>query len=78
MTQGEKFDPTGNYRKHWLKGEGAETFRVMRPKSHVKDATEKPGQIIDLADGRKRALEAWEKMRDNNQTAQAEVEESNR
>ena len=77
-TQGEKFDPTGSYRKHWLKGEGAETFRAMRPKSHVRDATEKPGRIVDLADGRKRALEAWEKMRENGQTAQAEVEESNR
>ena len=68
-TQGEKFDPSGEYRKYWLKGEGAETFRAMRPKSHVRDATEKPGQIIDLADGRKRALDAWKEMREKGEAA---------
>lgn len=62
-TQAEKFDPKGAYRDFWLKGAGAETFRAMRPKSWGAAPTRaKP--LVDLAAGRKRALEAWGEMRD--------------
>lgn len=62
-TQAEKFDSKGAYRDHWLKGEGAETFRAMRPKSWGA-APSRAKPLVDLAAGRKRALEAWSEMRD--------------
>lgn len=67
-TQSEKFDPTGGYRRHWLMGKGAETFKAMRPKSHEKTAPRKPKPLIDLGDGRKRALAAWKEMREKSET----------
>lgn len=63
-TQGEKFDPFGAYRNNWLKGAGAETFAAMRPKSHLRDAPSSPRPLVELAEGRKRALEAWKEMRE--------------
>ncbi|MEO0361836.1 MAG: deoxyribodipyrimidine photo-lyase [Pseudomonadota bacterium] len=63
-TQAEKFDPEENYRTYWLKGEGAETFRAMRPKSWSEDDEGRPRPLIDLKEGRERALEAWRDMRE--------------
>ncbi|MEM7545757.1 MAG: deoxyribodipyrimidine photo-lyase [Pseudomonadota bacterium] len=62
--QAEKFDPDARYRTYWLSGEGAETFTAMRPKSHLTSRNNRPAPIVDLASGRNRALEAWQKMRD--------------
>ena len=66
-TQAEKFDPKGAYRDHWLKGAGAETFRAMRPKSWGA-AQARATPLVDLAQGRQRALEAWGEMRDKTMT----------
>ncbi|MEL7463782.1 MAG: deoxyribodipyrimidine photo-lyase [Pseudomonadota bacterium] len=63
-TQGEKFDPFGAYRKNWIRGEGAETFAAMRPKSHQRNASARPRPLVELSEGRKRALEAWKEMRE--------------
>ena len=68
-TQAEKFDPKANYRNFWLSGPGAETFRDMRPKSHRQAAKRPSKPIVELSGGRKRALEAWEKMREKNDAA---------
>lgn len=70
-TQAEKFDPDRRYRNHWLKGEGAETFSAMRPKSHRGRNASRPRPIVDLKDGRKRALDAWGEMREKGQAVSA-------
>ncbi|MEM7523467.1 MAG: deoxyribodipyrimidine photo-lyase [Pseudomonadota bacterium] len=64
-TQAEKFDPAKIYRTYWLTGDGAETFRSMRPKSHTTARAARPEPIVELKAGRKRALDAWERMREN-------------
>ena len=60
-TQGEKFDPDGIYRRHWLKpgAEGAREFFDATPKSwSIGPQTPRPAPVIGLETGRARALAA--------------------
>ncbi|MEX2518560.1 MAG: deoxyribodipyrimidine photo-lyase [Paracoccaceae bacterium] len=71
-SQAKRFDPDGVYRRRWLEGPGAETFRAMRPKHHRAEAPSgRPPPIVELGFGRKRALEAWAAMRDKSDAVKA-------
>ena len=70
-TQAEKFDPDRRYRRHWLRGAGAETFDAMRPKSHRRASDWRAKPLVDLKVGRIRALEAWKEMRDKDAAGSA-------
>lgn len=62
-TQAEKFDPDGRYRRHWLHPSGAGTadFIAAAPRSWgLKIDTPRPKPLISLADGRARALDAYQ------------------
>ncbi len=60
-TQAEKFDPKARYRTHWLYSTGAEAFKQAIPLSW--DLEDRPRPMIELAEGRKRALEAYETVK---------------
>lgn len=61
-SQAEKFDPEGRYRRRWLTGKGAEALSYYEavPKSWaLTPATPTPAPVVDLAQGRARALAAY-------------------
>lgn len=61
-TQGEKFDGKARYRDYWLQGEGARLFAAAAPRSwSVTD--DRPEPALTLAQGRARALEAYERLK---------------
>lgn len=64
-TQAAKFDPSGEYRAHWLDpaADGARRFEAAAPRSWGIDLAERPEPIIALAEGRTRALAAYEALR---------------
>ncbi|CAM3344447.1 deoxyribodipyrimidine photo-lyase [Paracoccus nototheniae] len=64
-TQGEKFDAQGQYRAYWLdpRAEGAQAFADAAPRSWQIDLTQRPRPAITLAEGRDRALAAYQKHR---------------
>ncbi len=60
-TQAEKFDREGRYRAFWLDGDGAAAFHEARPISwQIEDSA---AQMISLAEGRTRALAAYETVK---------------
>jgi len=60
--QAEKFDPAGTYQRHYLSGAGAQEFAAAIPRSWGK--TVPPAEpIIALDVGRKRALAAYQEIR---------------
>lgn len=56
-TQAEKFDPDGTYRRHWLTGPGAAEWHAAIPPAWGQTPAAAP--LIDLAEGRARALAAF-------------------
>lgn len=72
-TQAKKFDPEGHYRSRFL-AEGrrwphddAVAFFEAAPASWNLDPVQRaPHPIVDLAEGRARALEVWQEFRDRN------------
>ncbi|WP_071675416.1 cryptochrome/photolyase family protein [Nioella nitratireducens] len=60
-TQAEKFDPKARYRTHWLYSTGAEAFRQAIPLSW--DLQDRPSPMIELGEGRKQALAAYETVK---------------
>ncbi|RED13991.1 cryptochrome/photolyase family protein [Pontivivens insulae] len=72
-TQAEKFDPKGIYRRKWLdsenSAEAASYFKAV-PRSWGLSAAEgRPPRMIDLKDGRQRALDAYQEFKAQGQTA---------
>ena len=66
-TQAEKFDPDGRYRRHWLhpSASGTADFIAATPRNwKLQIDSPRPKPLISLADGRARALDAWQ-SRDN-------------
>ncbi|MDM7460024.1 MAG: FAD-binding domain-containing protein, partial [Paracoccus sp. (in: a-proteobacteria)] len=63
--QGEKFDPRGEYQRYWLdpRAEGARAFADAAPRSWKIDLSRRPMPVISLAEGRARALTAYEEMK---------------
>lgn len=62
-TQAEKFDPRGVYRDHWLKGPGAAAFCAAAPRSWgLSPHAPFPKPLVNLKDGRERALAAYKAM----------------
>lgn len=60
QSQAQKFDPEGRYRDHWLKGVGADDFYAAAPlRWRLDPAAPPPVPLIGLAEGRARALAAW-------------------
>lgn len=60
-TQAEKFDRKGVYRNHWLRGQGARDFAAAIPESWtIRDG---PDPMVGLAEGRARALDAYQAMK---------------
>lgn len=60
-TQAEKFDPEGRFRAYWLNGAGAAEFCAAVPRAWQMHPQNRPGTpIIDLKEGRARALAALE------------------
>ena len=64
-TQATKFDPRAEYRSHWLTPhrDGARQFAAAAPLAWRVDLHERPEPVIPLADGRHRALAAYEELR---------------
>ncbi|MHA6525637.1 cryptochrome/photolyase family protein [Tessaracoccus sp. G1721] len=64
-TQATKFDPRALYRSHWLAphDEGAREFAAAAPLSWRVDLGHRPEPVVALADGRSRALAAYEGLR---------------
>ncbi|MDP5307763.1 cryptochrome/photolyase family protein [Paracoccus spongiarum] len=64
-TQAEKFDAAGRYRDHWLKASaaGAQEFARAAPLSWKIDLARPPAPAISLAQGRARALTAYEEFK---------------
>ena len=64
-TQATKFDPRAAYRSHWLapEADGARDFAAAAPLSWHVDLADRPEPVISLADGRARALAAYESLR---------------
>ncbi|SDW79495.1 deoxyribodipyrimidine photo-lyase [Albimonas donghaensis] len=63
-TQAEKFDPDGAYRRHWLKGAGAEAFHDAIPRAWgLSPGDRRPAPRISLKAGRERALTAYADLR---------------
>ena len=60
-TQAEKFDRKGVYRNHWLRGAGAQDFAAAIPLSWTIRA--QPAPMITLAEGRERALAAYQTLK---------------
>lgn len=63
--QGDKFDPKSAYRDHWMRptGEGARDFAAAAPRSWKIDLTRRAMPSISLAQGRARALTAYEELK---------------
>ena len=63
--QGDKFDPKCAYRDHWMRptGEGARDFAAAAPLSWQIDLTRRAMPSISLAQGRARALTAYEELK---------------
>ncbi|KAJ55833.1 deoxyribodipyrimidine photolyase [Actibacterium mucosum KCTC 23349] len=62
-TQAAKFDPDGVYRNHWLSGSGARDFAAAVPVSWSIDANAPRPIPRPLAEGRARALQAYQAHR---------------
>ena len=64
-TQAAKFDPRATYRSHWLAPDsaGARRFAAAAPLSWRVDLHHRPEPEISLAEGRGRALAAYEDLR---------------
>ena len=58
-SQGDRFDPSGRYRAHWLTGPGADAFAEAAPRAWRVDPRRRPPPVVTLAAGRHRALEAY-------------------
>lgn len=73
MTQGQRFDADGAYVRRWVPELGALPDRYIHSpwtapgdllaSVGIRLGVDYPGPIIDLAEGRKRALAAWEDIR---------------
>ncbi|MDO5632075.1 MAG: deoxyribodipyrimidine photo-lyase [Paracoccus sp. (in: a-proteobacteria)] len=61
-TQAAKFDPRGDYCRYWLVGQGDALFRAAIPPSWDTPRA-RPVPVIGLAEGRARALAAYEQAR---------------
>lgn len=63
--QAEKFDADARYRRYWLdpEAEGAQAFAAAAPLSWRVDLTARRQPSISLAEGRARALEAYQRVR---------------
>ncbi|MDO5613260.1 MAG: deoxyribodipyrimidine photo-lyase [Paracoccus sp. (in: a-proteobacteria)] len=61
-TQAAKFDPRGDYCRYWLSGPGDARFRAAIPLSWDIPSA-RPAPVIGLAQGRARALAAYEAAR---------------
>ncbi|MFN3273816.1 MAG: cryptochrome/photolyase family protein [Paracoccus sp. (in: a-proteobacteria)] len=63
--QGDKFDPGCGYRNHWLRADsgGARDFAAAAPRSWQIDLARQPMPVISLAEGRARALTAYEQLK---------------
>lgn len=57
--QAGRFDGQGLYRDHWLRGEGAVEFASAAPRSWRVDPARRPPPLVDLDQGRQRALDAY-------------------
>lgn len=64
-TQAEKFDAKSRYRDHWMRPDapGARAFGAAIPRSWDMDLTRRAMPRISLAEGRARALTAYEEMK---------------
>ncbi|MFT7039236.1 MAG: deoxyribodipyrimidine photo-lyase, partial [Paracoccaceae bacterium] len=63
-TQAEKFDPQRRYRDHWLNGKGAAEFFCAAPKMwNLSGQVRRPMPMIDLKEGRTRALSVYQAMK---------------
>ena len=61
--QAERFDPDGAYQRYWLEGPGAEEFLAAAPRAWGLDAASpRPEPVVAHAEGRKRALAAYERF----------------
>ncbi len=60
-TQATKFDRSGAYRDHWLRGAGARDFAAAIPASWTIHA--RPDPMVTLPGGRARALDAYHAMK---------------
>ena len=61
--QAERFDPDGSYRRYWMEEAGAAAFLKGAPRSWRLGAdAEPPRPIISHAEGRQRALAAYERF----------------
>lgn len=60
-TQAEKFDRKAVYRNHWMRGQGAKDFAAAIPESWT--IRTRPAPMVSLADGRARALEAYQALK---------------
>lgn len=63
VTQQKKFDPANAYCRYWLDGEGAAQFRAAAPRAWALPDRRPLTPIIDIDDGRKRALAAYQELR---------------
>jgi len=64
VLQGEKFDPDGHYVKHWLPElTDVPLKKIHKPWTLDTPPSDYPAPIIDLAEGRNRALKAYETMK---------------
>ena len=76
VTQGEKFDPTGDYTRRYLPELAALPDRWLfkpwaapeseRQKAGLRLGQDYPAPLVDLAQSRHRALAAWESIRNKN------------
>lgn len=57
--QAGKFDARRLYRDHWLQGDGARDFARAAPRSWGSDPGRRPAPLVDLDQGRRRALAAY-------------------
>lgn len=62
-TQAEKFDPDKRYRDHWLCGDGARDFAAAVPHSRADPLTRPSHPVVGLAEGRARALQAYDRLK---------------
>ena len=67
--QAEKFDINETYRRHYLEGEGADAFLQAIPKSWTIARPDVP--IVNLKEGRERALAAYSALADAKKKLQA-------
>ncbi|TGN56077.1 deoxyribodipyrimidine photo-lyase [Paracoccus liaowanqingii] len=64
-TQAEKFDAEAQYRRYWLdpEAEGARAFAEAAPRAWKIDLHDRPKPALSLAEGRDRALDAYQGLK---------------